>query len=413
LGGASTRTIGAIIIAILPVVAAAQSTRTLRDRDPDLSGAKRLAAELQEATFHSGAWYFLSRFRIADAGYTETGYLPTEESNNGLSLTVEAPQRLYYVPHKKVVLSGELTPGYNFITRGDEPNRLDYLARGDVHLLFNHLYLDTYILRADQLRGYIEVNELARTRDDETGVAGELKYSSRTSAQFAARYRTQEFPGHQFGEDETPLGLLDRDERNGRVSFIHKTFPLTSLFVSAEGSNYGFRNASFKDSKRRWAGAGFQYDSGRSRIRVEAGPATLDFDDPTQRDFSGAIGSLRMTRVNGRWTYAAGAARDVGFAIVLNNNYYVADSIQGGIDYAATRRLSLRANVVAERHSYDVAVENGRFREDQVSFSSVGFGYTLSKFRFGIDGGWYERDSTLGGDTDSGIRYVLHLSFVP
>jgi hypothetical protein len=98
---------------------------------------------------------------------------------------------------------------------------------------------------------------------------------------------------------------------------------------------------------------------------------------------------------------------------VLNNNYYVSDSIQAGVDYAATRRLSLRAGVVAERHTYDVAVENGRFREDQVSFSSVGFGYTISKFRFGIDGGWYERDSTLGGDTDSGIRYVLRLSFVP
>jgi hypothetical protein len=168
---------------------------------------------------------------------------------------------------------------------------------------------------------------------------------SRTSAQFTGRYRKEEYPDHQFGEDETPLGLLDRDERNGRVSFIHKTFPLTALFVSAEASNYGFRNATYKDSRRRWVGAGFQYDSGRSRIRLEAGPATLDFDDPTQHDFSGAIGTLRMTRLNGRWTYAAGATRDVGFTIVLNNNYYVADSVTAGVDYAATRRLSLRANV--------------------------------------------------------------------
>ena len=413
MGGASARTIGAIIISILPLVAAGQSARTLRDRDPDLSGAKRLAAELQEATFHSGPWYFLTRLRIADAGYTETGYLPTDEGDSGLALTVEAPQRIYYVPHKKVVFSGELVPAYNIIKRGDESDRFDYLARADMHLLFNHLYLDTYALRADQLRGYVDVNELARTRDEETGISGELKYSSRTSAQFTARYRKEEYPDHQFGEDETPLGLLDRDERNGRVSFIHKTFPLTALFVSAEGSNYGFRNATYKDSKRRWVGAGFQYDSGRSRIRLEAGPATLDFEDPTQHDFSGAIGTLRMTRVNGRWTYAAGATRDVGFSIVLNNNYYVADSVTGGIDYVATRRLSLRANVVAERHTYDVAVLPGQFREDHVSFYSVGFGYTLSKFRFGVDGGWYERDSTLGGDSDSGIRYVLHLSFVP
>lgn len=412
MGGLSARTIGAVIISILPVVGEAQSTRTLRDRDPDLAGAKHLAAELQKATFHSGPWYLLSQFRIADAGYTETAYLPTAESGGGLSLTIEAPHRLYYVPHKKVVLSAELTPGYNILTQGEETNQLDYFARGDVHLLLNHLYLDVYTHRADQLRGYIEVNELARTRETETGVSGEFKYSSRTSAQFAAGYRTEEYPDHEFGEDDTPLALLDRNERNGRVSVIHKTFPLTSLFVSVEASSYAFRNATYKDSKRHWLGTGFLYDSGRSRIRLEAGPARLDFDDPTQLDFSAAVGNLRLTRMNGRWTYAAGVARDLGFAIVLDNNFYLADSVQAGVDYSATRRLSLRAGFVGERHTYEVPIE-GRLREDQVSFSSVGFGYTLRKLRFGVDAGWYARESTLGGDTDAGIRYVLHLSFVP
>jgi hypothetical protein len=407
------RVIGAIIIAILPVLAVAQSGgRTLRDRDPDITGAKRLAGELQEATFHSGPWYLLSRFRIADAGYTESAYLPAGNSGGGLSLTIEAPHRLYYVPHKKVVFTAELVPGYNVITRGEETNRLDYLARGDMHLLLNHLYLDVYTQRADQLRGYIDVNVLARTRDNETGVAGEFKYSSRTSAQFAARYREQTYPDNQFGENETPLGLLDRDERNGRLSLVHKTFPLTALFVSAEASNYGFDNATYKDSRRRWYGGGFVYDSGRTRVRLEAGPATLDFDDPSQHDFSGATGTLQWNRLNGRWTYSAGVGRDVGFTIVANNNFYIADSVRAGIDYSATRRLSLRAGVIGERHDYDVPI-GGQTRQDQVSFSSVGFGYTLRKLRFGLDAGWYERESTLGGDTDSGIRYVLQLSFVP
>jgi hypothetical protein len=396
------------------VLASAQTGQTLRDRDPDLSGAKLLAAELQDATFHSGPWYLLSRFRVADAGYTESGYVPTGDTDSGLSLTVEAPHRLYFVPTKKTVFSAEVVPGYNVLSKGNDHNRIDYLARGDMHLLLNHLYLDVYTLRADQLRGYLEVNELARTQETETGVAGEFKYSSRTSAQFTARYRQEEFPDNQFGAPgvETPLGLNDRDERNGRVSLIHKTFPLTSLFVAAEGSNYGFRNATYKDSKRRYAGAGFQYDSGRTRLRVEAGPTTLDFDNPSQRDFSGATGSVQAVRLNGRWAYNAGVMRDVGFSILEANNYYVADIVQGGIDYSATRRLSLRAGVIAERHQYDVPFGGSR-REDTVSFSSVGFGYSFRRLRFGVDGGWYERDSTIGGDTDSGIRYVLHLSFVP
>ncbi|MDQ3279828.1 MAG: outer membrane beta-barrel protein [Acidobacteriota bacterium] len=385
---------------------------TLRDRDPDISRAKELAGDLQKANFHSGRVYWLSRFRIADAGYTESAYVPTGDTEGGLSFRVEAPQRLYFVPHRKIVLGASLTPGYNIFSAGQRQNRFDYLARADVHFLLNHLYLNGYTQRADQLRANVSVNQLAETREDETGVAGEFKYSSRTSAQFSARYRDTSFPGDRFGPGNVPLALLDRSERNGRVAFVHKTFPLTSLFIAAEGSNYGFRNATYKDSTRRWVGTGFRFDSGRSELRLEIGPAKLDFEDPTQRDFSGLIGNLAGTRSNGRWTYSAAAGRDVGFSIFAENNYYISDSASVGVDYQATRRLTLRANTAGQRNDYDQAFR-GQTRRDTISFSSIGFTYALRKLSFGVDAGWYERDSTLEGDTDSGIRYVLHLSFTP
>jgi hypothetical protein len=413
---ASQRIIAAIITATIPVIISAQtstaSSQTLRDRDPDLSGAKKLAAELQDANFHYGSFYLLSRLRIADAGYTETAYVPTGEEGGGLRLTVEAPQRLYYVPHKKTVFTAEVVPGYNVFSEGRNDNRLDYLVRGDAHLLLNHLYVDLYTQRADQLRAQIEVNELAATEDEETGLAGEFKYSSRTSMQFAGRYREQRFPDDRFEPGDTPLALLDRSERNVRAAFLHKTFPLTSLFVAAEGSNYGFRHATYKDSARRYAGAGFSHDSGRTQFRAEAGPATLDFEDPSQQDYEGVIGSLRAGRSNGRWTYTGTLSRDVAFAIVRDNNYYIVDSGTAGVNYSATRRLDLRANVVAQQLDYDRPVA-GKTRRDTISFSSVGFGYKLRKLAFGLDAGWYERDSTGAGDVDSGIRYVLHLSFTP
>jgi hypothetical protein len=413
--GASQRIIAAIITAAIPVIISAQtsaSSQALRDRDPDLAGAKKVAAELQEANFHSGSFYLRSRFRVADAGYSETAYIPTGEQSGGLSLTIEAPQRLYYVPHKKTVFTAEVVPGYNVFSEGRNENRFDYLVRGDAHLLFNHLYLDIYTQRADQLRAQIEVNDLARTEDEESGVAGEFKYSSRTSVQFAGRYREQRFPDDRFAPGDTPLALLDRSERNARASFVHKTFPLTSLFVAAEASNYGFRFATYKDSARRYAGAGFLHDSGRTQFRVEAGPATLDFEDPSQQDYEGVLGNIRASRANGRWTYNGTLARDVAFAIVQDNNYYVVDSASAGVNYAATRRLDLRANVVAQQLDYDRVVA-GQTRRDTITFSSIGFGYNLRKVGFGVDAGWYERDTTTEGDVDSGIRYVLHLSFTP
>jgi hypothetical protein len=131
-----------------------------------------------------------------------------------------------------------------------------------------------------------------------------------------------------------------------------------------------------------------------------------------QRPFTGIGASFNVTRTNGRWTYTAGANHDLGFSIFAQNNYYVATTANAGINYVATRRLSLRTNLAAEQDEYDVAVL-GNDRRDTMFFGSVGFDYGLTRARAGVDVGWYDRNSTFGGDIDSGIRYVVHLSFVP
>ena len=49
MGGVSHRLVGFIIAALMPVVALAQQDQALRDRDPDLSAVKKVAADLQRA----------------------------------------------------------------------------------------------------------------------------------------------------------------------------------------------------------------------------------------------------------------------------------------------------------------------------------------------------------------------------
>ncbi len=397
--------------------ALAQQMQTLRDRDPDLAAAKKVAADLQNANFHSGPWYLLSRIRISDAGYTEGAYVPTGDTQGGLSLTVEAPQRLYFVPRKKTVYSLEIVPGYSFFREGETDNQFDYLVRGDAHFLFNHLYLDLYAMRADQLRAHVaDVNRLATTKEDEYGVAGEVKYSSRTSGLFTVRLRDTEYPEDRFQPDpqgvHIPMQVLDRREKNGRLSALHKTFPRTSLFAAVEGSDYEFVNKASLDSRRTYVGGGLQYEAGRTTVRVEAGPMKLDFDDASMNDYEGLTARLRTTRTAGRWTYHFNADRDIGFSIFLDNAYYVATSGQLGADYVVNRRLTLHGRTAYERDEFETPV-NGRQRTDDVSFTSGGFTYALRRVRFGADIGWYERDSTAFGDTGSGIRYVLRLSLVP
>lgn len=417
----SLRLIPIAVSMTLTLLAFGQSTQNLRDRDPDLAASKKLHEDLQQANFHSGPFYLWSRFRISDAGFSDAGSVPTGESASGITLSVEAPQRLTFVPRKKTIFTLDFIPGYSFFSSGDDHGQFNYLARADAHFLWNHLYLDVYGSRADQLRPHVaDINRLATAREDEVGVAGEVKYSSRTSGTFTVRHRETAYPGDRYqpeisspvNPDFNPINLLDRAERNARVAIHHKTFPLTALFASAEVSDYSFRYATYKDSRRTWYGGGFAYNSGRTQVRLEGGPLKLSFDDPQEPSFTGFGASFDVQRVNGRWTYFAGANHDLGFSVFANNNYYVSDTANAGVSYVATRRLSLRSNVSWEQDNYDVEVR-GNDRRDTILFASVGFNYVIRKAQTGVDVGWYDRDSTFGGDVDSGIRYVLHLSFVP
>lgn len=405
-----------LFTAVLPLLAQAQWSQRLRDRDPDLEASKKLAAELQQANFHWGSFYLLSRFRITDAGYSEASGLPAGSQAGGLSLSVDAPQRLYYVPHKKTIFTLELTPGYSFFNATDDDRRtqFNYLVRADAHFLFNHLYLDVYGLREDQLRSHVaDINRFVTVRSDETGVAGEWKYSSKTSALFNLRLRETTFPRDRFQPENIPVDLLDREEKNGRLSLMHKTFPLTSLFVSAERSDYEFKSpVSFKDARRTWVGAGAAYNSGRAMLRLEAGPLKLEFQDPQARDYTGVTASLQGVRTTSRQTYSLAADRDLGFSLYAGNHYFIATTLRAGVSHSATRRLTLRLNSTLEQDDYDVPV-NGRERQDQISFHSVGFIYAFRRLNIGADVGWYERTSTIDAEEDAGIRTVLLLSFTP
>jgi hypothetical protein len=439
--GASLASVVAISIAILspsfllgqqpepssaPAPVTSPASSGLRDRDPLLEGARRIGSELQEANFHFGNVYILSRLRLSDIGFSEQYYVPTGDHRGGLAFSVDAPLRLYYVPSKKVVFSAEVAPGYSWFNgNGQRDRQFNYTARGGVQFLFNHLFLDVYGSAANQLHSRVaDINRLTTVETQEVGLAGEWKHSSRTSVLFSARVTNASHPFDQYQPEvpvETPLGpidvpvpvdLLDRDERYGRAALLHKTFPLTSLTAAVEYAMSTFDFAAYKDSTYTYAAPGFLFDSGRTELRVEAGPAQLRFDDPLQRDFSGILGELNFEHRRRRTTFTVSAERDVDYSILQNNLYYIADRGGAAADYIATRRLTLRVGTSAERDHYDNPIE-GRMRSDTTSFSTVGFRYALRRLQTGIDVGWYDRSSTFSTQEDSGIRWVLHLSFSP
>lgn len=394
-----------------PVSVFAQSPR---DRDPALSQAKRLATEIQSANYHWGPFYLLSRFQLSDIGYGYDYNVPTGEESQGVAVSVAAPQRFFFVPRKKLIFTADVIPSYSMFFGGNARNQFDYDLRADAHLLLNHAYVDLYVLGADKLRSQpADYHRMATVKTSAFGANSEVKFSSRTSLLMNAERTSISFPGgERYQPDGVPIELLARDELFLRGALLHKTFPLTSFRIAAETADYNFDQAAYKNARRVRISPGFDYDGSRVDIRAEAGPTWLTHDDPSQEDLTGITGSVGITRSSRRWNMNLGGSRDVEFSVMEGNNYFVSNRLTAGIAYSANARLSLRANVTGERDIYPEPF-HGVNRRDDITFSTLGFRYTRRRLTGGIDVGPYTRTSTLPGSDESGIRYVLELSFTP
>jgi len=329
---------------LLSISAFGQEQESLRDRDRTFDASRTIATELQRAQIHNGPLYLLSELQLSDIGYSDEFFMPVGD-RSGVTFGASAPQRIFFVPTKKTVYSLQYTPEYNFLHRAGTSSQYNYNARADAQFITSYLYADVYGLKADEIRASpAELNRFISERQTTVGITGEFRYSSRSSATFSADTQSINHPLSQFQPSDRNVLLLDRSEHNYRLALRHKTFPLTSLYTVGEVSNYSFPFATYKASRRTFAGLGATRDSGRMYLRVEAGPGRLRFTDPSQHDFRGVLGNASVSyRATGRTNLAMSAARDVAFSIFADNNFYVIDHANVTGTYAATRRLSFTA----------------------------------------------------------------------
>lgn len=418
---------GAVRVFLLRLIAAAACiaigtplvAQTLRSRERTFEASETLAADLRRARVRRGPFYLLSYLQFSDLGYDSQFFFPAAQQAGGVSLAIQAPQKLYFVPARKTVYSLTFTPEYDLFANRSS-NSWGYLVRGDAHFLLNHIYINPYAQQSDRLQVLIgEINRIVTQREKAAGLGGEFRYSSRTRLFYSGSARSFTFPASRYQpNDVANLFQLAHDERNARLMLLHHTFPLTSLTLASEWSKYTFGNAAFKDSTRRYVAPGFSYDSGRASLKAEAGPAVLHFA-AAQSDFRGVLGNAAYTRRIGTKTnLSLGAERDVDFSIAAGSNYYVADRALFAIDRPATRRLTLRFSSTVGRDNYPVATINPlnatlMRRDDEFMFTAVGWRYALRHATGGFDVGYYYRQSNFGIDEQSGIRIAVQLSLHP
>ena len=415
-----------LTVAALAFIAAGSisvEAQELRDRERTLAASRRIAEDLRKARIHYGPFYLLSSIQLSDIGYDQEFFVPTADTTSGFSFGVAAPQRLYITPNKKTYFSIDVTPEWARFegkNANGSRNQWGLKTRGDVQFLLNHLYLDGYVIRNNELRADTgEIASLLTRRSEEVGSTGEFKYSSRTSFTYTALARSQHFPIEQGKfQPDLPLNLLDRSEHTYRASLVHRTFPLTSVILAGEYAGYSFAEAVFKNSHRTYGGAGLVYESGRTDMRIEGGLTRLDFQRANQKDFKGGTGTFSVRhRLTDRWRVAGGLSRDLTFSVFADNNYYIANRGSISTELVVTQRLSLNGAYTLVEDTYDVPTAGAKpdnhvaLRKDRISFPSIGWTYSSAHhLTGGFDVGYLTRTSNFPVNETEGIRIIIRLS---
>lgn len=409
------RIVLSLMLVMIAAAAGAQQfdrSEQSRDRERRLEAARALEAEIRQANFHRGQFYLLSRLQLADIGIEQQFFTPTTNSGS-VSLGLSAPQKLFYVPTKKFILSAEVTPSYAYVARGRDA-QWGLRARADAHFLLNHLYLDFYGSDANELVADTgEIGQLLTARRPAFGLASELRYSSKTFANFAVERSSIRFPIDRYQPEGVDIEQLERDEWNSRVTMNHRTLPRTTFSIIGELRDSQFVNVRDRDARRTYTAAGATWEAPRTIVHLEAGPGRLEIKQPGRRDFRGALGAGHISQqVGRRWNLDGAVQRDVIFSLAENNDYYISDRASARAKVNVTRKFSIDFGSTLGRDRYDVPVAGVR-RVDDTEFDSVGWLYQMKHLDGGFEVGYFRRTSNVTVESDDGIRVFLRLSIQP
>lgn len=414
----------ACAVEFLTVFTLTAQTPTLRDRDREPEGRKALLADLQRARLHYGPFYLVSRLELRNLGFDQEINIPTGDEVEDVTLTVAAPQKLFFVPSKKIILSAQAEPAYVWFNDREDLRQWNYLYRGDVHLVLNRLYADIFATRSDEtVRDLAEIGRLVDRKTRVAGIETEFKFTSKTAVRI--RHTDTGLDYTRGSEADLEGERLERTEALNSLLFEHKTFPRTALSLMLESENFDFDFADNRDGNLYAIYAGAERTGTAARligqpIRIQLGYAQLDYDDPAEKDYRGPVGTATIAFSPHRnLILNAAAERSLQFSIFESNNHYAADRAELVTTYSMGRRFDLFGSLeYGINHYFIPAIDplDGRSknRADELTLETAGVKYRLPRGGIlGLGVGYYQRDSNFSRFNEDGIRLFVQLSISP
>ena len=388
-----------------------------RDRDEELEAKRRIEADLRRAQLQTRRLYLISDFELGDIGIGSDLYLPADEELDSIAISLRAPQKLYYVTNRRMLLSVDAVPGYVLYVDSDRENQLSWLLRGDVHFLFPSFYVDVWGAVSDELvRDTSELTRLVPRDTTQWGVNTEIKPSSRTSIKASYLVNDIDFDQNDQLFFDDRLDLLERTTSTVMIEGKHHTFPVTSTMIGAVLDDHEFNRVDLRDSDQTYVYVGAQRQVANRSLVARIGYATLDYRDPSVRGYDGLMGDVSLgldlwnqNRLDVQYR------RQLEFSIFQNNTHYLADRLFLEDQHRLTPRLTAHVQAQAGINSYDVPVSTAAGpvkREDELFFIGAGPSYEFfDRFTLGFVIGPWERRSNIPGESADGIRWHVLLSF--
>ncbi|HVT45988.1 MAG TPA: outer membrane beta-barrel protein [Thermoanaerobaculia bacterium] len=380
-----------------------------------------MLAELEKARFHIGPFYLLSELELNplfDLGYDLNLLMPATSEKRDWGIAVGAPLKAFFVPSKKFVMTADARPVYRWYLHNEENRDLSWAYRGDIHFLFNHLYLNFHAEIADQrLRDRLELNNLVDRETVSWGSAGELTLSSRTNINFSAAYRDIEYPDTSNQPDES-ITQLSREETSFHGAIRHHTFPTTWLRSGIDVTDYQF-DSTARDSQRREVFIGATRDRAIHDLDIQIGYLEQTHDTPDFEDFGGIVGTVQWSyHPRRRLDVRTLVERQLEFSTFGANSHYVLDRVQliTVVPLGQRLKVDLQGQVGRARYPMAEAMEDGTFarRTDDLLFAAIGGIYQITRqFGAGFGVGYFERNSNFEQFSEDGIQLLLRLSLRP
>jgi len=353
---------------------------------------------------HVGPVYLTPGLQVRDIGIDTNVFNTNADPKSDFTFTI-GPKADVWVPVARRALvkaSGGADVVYFQNYASERSINPHAQVRGELYLQRVTLFAENDLVNTRQ-RPNFEIDVRARRLENTVRVGGELRVSTKLSAEVSGRQSIVKFDGDAIFAGSYLQESLNRDSKGVSASVRYRLTPLTTIAVRTEAFQERFAFSPLRDADTIRIQPGIEFRppalvAGSAYVGVRRFAARHD----ELPDYKGMVGSARLRfRLRGATSVEFSGDRDLSYSYERLQPYYIVN----GYGVSVRRQIAGRfdASVAAQRQRYDyrdlmtpgLGLGPARVaREDTTNIYSLSAGYTLNRdMRVGLSISRIDRNS--------------------